>query len=200
MYDDAVAVYQKAVDLSTKNTPKLKHKKKDLIAKEASLYSNMAACYKQSQHNKKEIEYCTKVIERTPYISDMNMLSKAYFRRGLSYESLEKLKLAKEDMQRVRELQPTNIEAQKALNRIQKGLQDGNQVDLHKLEGKLTSLKDQGNKHYGAKKFDQAIKVFTEGIDLYLQDHRACMQDTHVKTKVVQLYTNRALSYHQLND
>jgi hypothetical protein len=41
----------------------------------------------------------------------MSMISKAYFRRGLAYECLEKLNDAKDDMQRVRELQPTNIEA-----------------------------------------------------------------------------------------
>jgi hypothetical protein len=57
------------------------------------------------------VEYCTKVIERSSYINDMTMISKAYFRRGLAYECLEKLNDAKDDMQRVRELQPTNIEA-----------------------------------------------------------------------------------------
>ena len=33
-----------------------------------------------------------------PYISDLSVVAKAYFRRGLSYESIEKLNEAKDDM------------------------------------------------------------------------------------------------------
>ena len=51
----------------------------------------MAHCYKQGQHTKKEIEYYGKVIERSPYITDLNMLAKAYIRRGYAYENNEKL-------------------------------------------------------------------------------------------------------------
>lgn len=35
---------------------------------------------------------------------------------------------------------------------------------------------------------------------MYLQDITTFKSDNSVKTKVVQLYTNRALSYHQLNE
>jgi tetratricopeptide (TPR) repeat protein len=54
------------------------------------------------------VEYCSKVIERAPYLSELSMLAKAYQRRGLAYEHLEKFQEAKEDMLRVKELQPSN--------------------------------------------------------------------------------------------
>lgn len=62
----------------------------------------MAHCYKQSQLTKKEIEFYGKVIERSPYITDTNMLAKAYIRRGYAYEHNEKFKEAKDDFLSVR--------------------------------------------------------------------------------------------------
>lgn len=64
----------------------------------------MAACYKQAQETKKEIEFNSKVIERASQISDTNLLVKAYLRRGYAYETLEKLNAAKKDLEKVREL------------------------------------------------------------------------------------------------
>jgi tetratricopeptide (TPR) repeat protein len=75
-----------------------------LIEREATIFNNIAACHKQLQNAKKEIEYSSKVIERAPYINDLNVLAKAYQRRGYAYESIEKYALAKEDMTRVKEL------------------------------------------------------------------------------------------------
>lgn len=108
----------------------------------------MAACYKQLQANKKEIEYCSKVIERAPYITDSSVLASAYLGRGYSYEILERFAEAKEDMTRVKELQPSNQEASKALTRINKALKDADKVDLSDADMKLGKLKDQGNAHY----------------------------------------------------
>jgi hypothetical protein len=45
------------------------------------------------------------------YLDDTNVLVKAYLRRGLAYEHLEKYKLACNDLFRVRELQPYNKQA-----------------------------------------------------------------------------------------
>jgi len=45
---------------------------------------------------------------------------KAYLRRGLAYEHMEKYKLAANDLQRVREVQPSNKQAQVALQRCLK--------------------------------------------------------------------------------
>jgi hypothetical protein len=48
------------------------------------------------------------VIDRALYLEDINVLIKAYLRRGLAYELMEKYKLASNDLHRVRELQPAN--------------------------------------------------------------------------------------------
>ncbi len=108
MYEEAVAHYLKAVDLIAAKKPDFTHLKKTLIEKEALIFSSIASCHKQTQSTKKEIEYCSKVIERAPYVSDSSVLAKAYLLRGYAYESIEKLNDAKEDMTRVRELQPAN--------------------------------------------------------------------------------------------
>lgn len=68
MYEDAVTIFELAVRVLEKEISKFTHLKKDIIYKEAVIYSNIAACYKQTQHNKKEAEYSTKVIERAPYL------------------------------------------------------------------------------------------------------------------------------------
>lgn len=45
-----------------------------------------------------EIEYTTKVIDRAQYITEPSILIKAFLRRGLAYEELEKYLQAREDM------------------------------------------------------------------------------------------------------
>lgn len=79
---------------------------------EAAVFGNIAFCYGKDQHDNAQITYCTKVIDRALYIDDVNMLIKAYLRRGLAYEHIEKYKLAVNDLLRVRELQPMNKAAQ----------------------------------------------------------------------------------------
>ena len=50
------------------------------------------------------VTYCGKVIDYAPYISDESVLIKAYMRRGLAYERIEKYKEAIDDLNRVREV------------------------------------------------------------------------------------------------
>ena len=52
------------------------------------------------------------MLDRSLYIDDVNILIKAYLRRGLAYETVEKYKAAINDLTRVRELQPMNKQAQ----------------------------------------------------------------------------------------
>lgn len=85
--------------------------KKEIAQLEAAIFGNIAFCYGKDQHDRNQIEFSTKVLERSPYIEDVNMLIKAYLRRGLAYESTEKYKLAINDLMRVRELQPMNKQA-----------------------------------------------------------------------------------------
>lgn len=128
------------------------------------------------------------------------MLAKAYLLRGYAYESIEKFKDAKEDMTRVRELQPSNQEATKVLTRLNKAIADLNKVDLSDVDAKLGKIKDAGNQIYTTKKYKEAIEKFSEGINLYLADPQTFKTDKDVKLKVTQLYTNRSLAHHQLAD
>ncbi len=200
MYDEAVTFYTKAAELLALKKPEYVTLKKVLIEKEASVFSNIAACHKQTQSTKKEIEYCSKVIERAPYISDTAILAKAYLGRGYAYETLEKFNEAKDDFTRVRELQPTNQEATKGLTRVNKAIKDASKVDLSDVDAKLLKIKDSGNALFTQKKFSEAIEKFSEGINLYLKDQETFKADKDVKLKVTQLYTNRSLAHHQLND
>lgn len=99
-------------------------------------------------------------------------------------------------MTRVRELQPTNAEATRALTRLNKAIKDVGRVDLSDVDAKLAKIKDAGNQRYTEKNFKEAIAKFSEGIDMYLADPLTFQSDKDVKLKVTQLYTNRSLAHH----
>lgn len=104
MYEEAVTHFTKATELIALKKPEFSSLKKHLTEKEATIFGSIAACYKQTQSTKKEIEFCSKVIERAPYVNDTTILAKAYLGRGYSYETLEKFNEARDDFNRVREL------------------------------------------------------------------------------------------------
>lgn len=170
MYEEAITIYSRVAETVVNRKPEFSNFKKVLIEKEASIYMSIAACYKQIQSTKKEIEYCSKVIERAPYINDSTILASAYLGRGYGYEILEKFNEAKDDMTRVKELQPSNQEASKALTRINKAIKDSSKVDLSDVDHRLGKIKDVGNQKYTQQKYQEAIDKFTEGINLYLKD------------------------------
>ena len=138
------------------------------------------------------------MIERAAYLSDQNVLAKAYQRRGYALEQLEKYKEAREDMQRVKEIQPNNMQASQALTRLGKAMRDTEREEerkgLEEVEMGLGKLKDEGNKCYGEKQFEKAVEKFTEGIELCKVQGVEVKGD--IKVKVGQLHTNRALAYH----
>lgn len=88
------------------------------------MFNNIAFCYGKDQQHKLEVEYTTKVVDRALYLEDTNVLVKAVLRRGLAYEHLERYKLACNDLSRVRELQPYNKQAQTALQRCLKYIEE----------------------------------------------------------------------------
>jgi len=99
-YTDAIKCYSRAIELT-----------EDPITK-STIYSNRAASYAQNQNWDFVISDCNDSIALNPD----NV--KAFLRRGLAYESIEKYKLALEDMKRVKELDPSAVSASTALNRI----------------------------------------------------------------------------------
>lgn len=84
----------------------------------------------------------------------------------------------------MKELQPSNQEASRALTRINKALKDVGKVDLCEVDVKLGKIKDAGNAKYTEKKFNEAIEKFSEGIDMYLKDQETFKSDKDVKLKV----------------
>lgn len=100
----------------------------------------------------------------------MGILAKAYLRRGMALESLEKYAEAKEDFLSVKELQPSNLQASKGLSRINQALRDLMKVDLSDIDAKMLRIKDAGNSLYSKKNFTEAISTFSEGIDMYIEN------------------------------
>lgn len=47
MYDVAIKLYEEAANMIEKEISTYKYHKKELMEKEATIYSNIAACYKQ---------------------------------------------------------------------------------------------------------------------------------------------------------
>jgi tetratricopeptide (TPR) repeat protein len=103
-YGEAVKAYKSAADMLESAIEDFPLWAQELYCVEASIFNNIAACAKKELNSKMEIEYTTKVIERSKYITDKNVVLKAFLRRGLAYESMEKYLLAKEDMISVKEL------------------------------------------------------------------------------------------------
>lgn len=89
-YAEAVLIYKSAAVVLESAVEDYPLFEKELKQYEASIFNNIAACAKKELNTKMEIEYTTKVLERQQYMSDANMLMKAYLRRGHAYADLEK--------------------------------------------------------------------------------------------------------------
>jgi len=72
-------------------------------------------------------------------------------------------------------------------------------VTKTELSDQFTEIKDAGNAEYKRKMWVDAIAKFGEGINLYEKNRTLCEGSKDLKTKITQLYTNRALSWHQLD-
>jgi hypothetical protein len=57
-------------------------------------------------------------------------------------------------------------------------------VDLSDIDVKLLRIKNEGNALYSKKNFTEAITVFSEGIDLYVDNQDTYLLDKDVKVKV----------------
>jgi tetratricopeptide (TPR) repeat protein len=89
--------------------------KKEIAQLEAQIFNNVVMCYDKDLNEKKMIEYASKTIERAPYLTDINILLKAYLRRGMAYYGSEKYQATADDLNRVREIDPMNKQARDTL-------------------------------------------------------------------------------------
>lgn len=107
-YADAINAYKSCAEMLDNSLEDFPLFKREISQLEANIYNNIAFCYGKDQQDKQQVVFCAKVIDRALYIEDVNVIIKAYLRRGLAYENLEKYKQSANDLQRVRDLQPTN--------------------------------------------------------------------------------------------
>lgn len=103
-YGGAVKVYKQGTEVLENAIEDFPLFKQEFVQIEATIFNNIAACCNKELNSKTEIEFVTKVIENQAYLTDKSVLLKAYLRRGLAYEQMEKYLQAREDMLSVREL------------------------------------------------------------------------------------------------
>jgi len=104
--DKAIEFYTKALNLCTAKE----------IQEKSNIYANRAACYVQLYEPTKVIADCTESLTLVP----MNV--KALLRRGLAYESMDKMRLALDDFRKVMSLDPHNTVAIQTSSRITNAL------------------------------------------------------------------------------
>jgi import receptor subunit TOM70 len=80
----------------------------------AAAYTNRAVCYQQHARHEDIIEDCTSALAIN------SQYTKAYIRRAMAYEALEKFKKAKEDYGKAKELEPASRPASDGLSRVSK--------------------------------------------------------------------------------
>ena len=59
-------------------------------------------------------------------------------------------------------------------------------------------MKEKGNLQFKKKAYKEAIKLFSEGIKLYEDTGRA-KSKANIKTVITQIFTNRCIAFHLLN-
>jgi len=102
----AIDAYAKALGLCTDKEAHVK----------ADIFCNRAACYVQLYEPHKVINDCNECLNLVP----MNV--KALLRRGLAYESLDKMRLSLDDFRKVMSIDPRNTVALQSSSRIMNAL------------------------------------------------------------------------------
>jgi len=113
--EEAIKAYTRAIKLCKVSDDKGKLTAADILA-------NRAACYRQLYNPDACVADCTKAVEYNPYHA------KAYIRRGQSYESLEKMKLALKDFETACSLAPGTKVAMMGASRVRTALKRAGQM------------------------------------------------------------------------
>ena len=71
-------------------------------------------------------------------------------------------------------------------------------TDYSEIEDKIAALKEKGNNQFRKKSYKEAVKHFSEAIKIFEETGRPITKGD-IKTKITQIYTNRATSLHLLN-
>jgi tetratricopeptide (TPR) repeat protein len=73
-------------------------------------------------------------------------------------------------------------------------------MTIAEINSELTRIKDEGNAEFKNKMFVMAGSKFSEGINIFKQNQEMCMADKDAVLKITQLYTNRALAWHNIDN
>ena len=120
LYEKAIIEYQKGLNIL--NNIKLSNvasdTETDLSNRKAVLFNNIGYCYMQMDHPDTVVNYTSKVFELENVNTDT--LVKAYLRRALAYEKMDKIAKALQDFESVKHLNPSNMTASEGLHRLHK--------------------------------------------------------------------------------
>ena len=152
-FDDALNLYKKCFEyMENLESKRGSIPKEEFERREAVLNNNIAVCYKQKQEQDEIINYSSKVIDSSAATNDMKL--KAYILRAYAYEAIDRIKKAKNDWIKVKELQPDNFDASKALTRISSALKEDEAQKKIDAVGEvvrgLEEYKKKGNDFYKA--------------------------------------------------
>jgi tetratricopeptide (TPR) repeat protein len=194
-YEKAIEKYEEAMEqLMNISCTDMRKVNKD----KASLLNNIATCHMQMSQPEKVIQLATAVLSYSE--ADNATQVKAYLKRGLAYETLEKYRQAKEDMLKVKGLNPGNLQASQALHRLSSVLKQDlekeaieSKVELERLVQELTACKNQGNTKFKQGDMDLAILEYTAGIErVRTLPEAEIVGSAEVRSLLVLLCINRA--------
>lgn len=109
-FDESLLLINEIILSTPISTPEM-----DIKNQKASIMNNIALCYAQMDVPSKVVEYCTLTIE---IANKDEILGKAYNRRALAYEKLDKLVSALHDYEAVKNIYPGDKQAAEGLYRI----------------------------------------------------------------------------------
>jgi len=136
------------------------------------------------------------------------MVLKALIWRGFSYEREEKVKWAKEDFEMILKYTPHDLEAKKALWRVNEAIKH-NELEEKSwlmmsptlLLQKLTDFKEKGNVHFKSSNYTLAVKEFDLGIELFKENHEVYhLNKSMFKEIITAIYTNKCLANSKLQN
>ncbi|CAD8122438.1 unnamed protein product [Paramecium sonneborni] len=156
----------------------------------AILLSNLAYCHLQLQEYQKVIEYCGNIIEDN---IAWDIKTKAYLRRGMAYERLDKVVLSKLDFLRVKDLDPGNLQASQALDRLSKIMsqEENNKVtkireeEQNKQEIRSQSIKQQQEEPINIQK--QQPEIIKKTIQEVDDGQKSKLSDAQISTQLGKL-------------
>ncbi|KAL4473939.1 hypothetical protein ABPG72_000301 [Tetrahymena utriculariae] len=146
--------------------------------KMANYLNNIALCYKQLDDNKSVICYANQVIEMKKILSS-DVLVKAYLRRAMAYERLEKYKRSFRDFLKVKHLDPGNLQSSQGMRRVQQCCQYDKEV--------LSESEDENeNKQQETTTYDKSQVEIVEEEEMVLvkkSDSKYQNDSTNTETK-----------------